>query len=204
MGNQPSAPSAPPPVLPATSIPPLPPPCDLECQKQKKLASLKQAFDSADPEQDPVGYEKARVAYYTLLNGPGWLAQEKNKIASQEVEPVLKTYQQQYDSLKGEQQSQSIFKNLADGLKSQQVADESSNAYLTKHLTSEKDKAETADRLNQLNAGTPYSPPQLSAYLSWAIDIVIALLGIFVAYKVYTRFVGQIAMSPVVPDLTSA
>ena len=201
MGNQPSSPQAPapPPEIPV-NIPPLPPSCDLECQKQKQLVTLKQAMDSAHGTD---GYEKARIAYFTLLNGPGWLAQEKGRIAKEDVEPVLSSYTQQYNALRGEQQSQSIFKNLASVLKSQEGADEESNRFLKQQLTAEKDKATTQDRINQLNAGTPYSPPQLSRYVSWAIDIVIAILGLFVAYKVYTRFFGQITMSTDVPVLTS-
>jgi hypothetical protein len=186
-----------------SSIPPLPPPCDLDCQKQKQLALLKKKLDDVDPEKDPAGYQKARIAYFTLLNGPGWLAQEKHRIASQEVEPVLKTYQKQYDSLKGEQQTHGVFKNLADSLKAKSDGDEKGNTYLNRQLMLEKDKAETADRLNQLNAGTPYTPPETNKYISWAIDILIAILGLFVLYKVYTRFFGQVSMSPAVPDLTS-
>ena len=156
-------------------------------------------MDSTDPSQDPSGYEKARIAYFTLLNGPGWLAQEKGRIAKEEVEPTLSSYTQQFNALKGEQQSQSIFTNLANVLKTQEGADEESNRFLKQQLTNEKDKAQVSDRLNQLNSGTP----QISQYLSWAIDILIVLLGLFVAYKGYTKFFGQLTMSPNVPDLTS-
>lgn len=203
MGNQPSGPTQPPvSQSPAQLLPPLPPPCDMECQKQKKLVLLKQAYDSANQETDPVGYEKARIAYFTLLNGPGWLAQEKHRIASQEVEPILKSYREQYNTLKGEQQSQSIFKNLADALTAQEGADKQSNSFLQKQLTIEKDKANTLDRLNQLNTGTPYSNPQMGQYLSWLIDAIITILAIFVGYKVYDKFFGKFSMSSS-PDLTS-
>ena len=70
MGNQPSA-SAP--KTPTTSQPPLV--CDLNCQKEKDLALLKTKLDDAEKtkDTDPDGYSKARIAYYTLLNGQGWL-----------------------------------------------------------------------------------------------------------------------------------
>ena len=88
MGNQPSSPTPAPPSASPPSIPPLPPPCDLQCQKEKQLVLLKQNLDAANKQSDPEGYEKARIAYFTLLNGPGWLAQEKQRIAKQEVEPT--------------------------------------------------------------------------------------------------------------------
>lgn len=197
MGNQPSSPQTP----TATSVsvpPPLPPQCDLDCQKQKKLTLLKQALDAADPIKDPDGYEKARIAYFTLLNGPGWLANEKHKIASEEVEPVLKSYKQQYDALQGEIQSQGVFKNLADMLKSQESSDEQSNAFLKESLESEKDKARVADRLNELGG-----PSQTSSYMSWIVDFVIAILGFFVVYKLYMRFSSPTIMSQSLPVLSS-
>lgn len=180
-----------------SGIPPLPPPCDLECQKQKKLVTLKQDFDAKDPEKDPEGYEKARIAYYTLLNGPGWLAQEKHRIAKEEVEPVTASYQQQYDALNGEKQTQSIFTTLERGLKAQLGADEGDSSFLEKQLQTEKDKAQTLDRMVDLG-GSPTS----YAWVSWVIDIIITLLAIFVAYKAYSRFFASTSVNPV-SDLTS-
>jgi hypothetical protein len=175
--------------------PPLPPPCDLECQKQKKLVTLKRDLDSRDPIKDPEGYERARIAYYTLLRGQGWLAQEKSRVAKEEVEPVLSSYRQRFDSLKGEQQVHSTFKTLADAQKVQEQIDEEDGNTLKKYLQTEKDKAQVADRSAQLG-GIP------SSYWGWIIDIIIALLGILVVYKGYTRFFGQITVTTT-PDLTS-
>lgn len=198
MGNQPSAPAPTLSPLPATISPPLPPPCDMQCQKEKQLALLKSTMDSTDPDSDPTGYEKARISYFTLLNGPGWLAQEKSRIAKEDVEPVLSSYTTQFNAMKSEKQTGTIFSNLATALKSQQSADEQSNQYLKKQLTSEKDKAQTSDRLVQLGGGESPSP-----YISWAFDILIAILGLFVAYKVFTRFSGSITISQSPADLTS-
>jgi hypothetical protein len=198
MGNQPSSPQPSPPAPDVPQLPPLPPPCDMECQKQKDLALLKQNLDSTDPVSDPSGYEKARISYFTLLNGPGWLAQEKGRIAKEDVEPVLSSYTTQFNSLKGEQQSQGTFTKLANVLKSQQAADEQSNSFLKKQLISEKDKAQVSDRLSQLGA-----PSSSSSYVPWIIDILITLLAIFVAYKGYLRFFGTNRVSPDVPVLSS-
>lgn len=184
MGNQSSAPEPPPPP-PQQIPPPLPPPCDLECQKQKNLDLLKTAFDQAaeNQDQDPAGYEKARIAYYTLLNGPGWLATEKQRIANEDVKPVLDDYNSKYKSLKSEQQSQSIFTNLANVLKSQESSDLESNAFLKKQLNEEKDKAQILDRLNSLN-----SMPEQTSYIPIILDIVYVLLMIAIVYVGYTKF----------------
>lgn len=176
MGNTPS--------IPSPQAPPPPPPvpvCDLECQRQKQLAELKLALDSA---KDPESREKARVAYYTLLYGQSWLVKEKQRIAKQDVEPILSKYRIDYEALKGEQKTQSMFKNLEDALKAQEMADEQSGGFLKKQLTAEKDQALVMDRLNAL--GTPAQPP--TNWLGILMDIIITILGLIVLYLLFSKF----------------
>ena len=107
MGNQPSAPS-PPPQSTTSNVPPVVPPvCDNECQKQKTLSGLKAVLDqkTLTKDTDPEGYEQARIAYYTALNGQGWLAKEKEKIAKDEIKPKISTYTAQYNDLKTQQKN---------------------------------------------------------------------------------------------------
>ena len=181
MGNQPSAP--PPPS--SSPLPPLPPPCDPNCQKQKDLELLKAALDTAteNQDQDPAGYEKARIAYYTLLNGQGWLNTEKQRIATDEVQPVLNKYKTQYNSLKSDKQSQSIFTNLSNALISQKDSDKADNAFLKKQLINEKDKLDIINRLNVLTSVSPQS----GSYIPLIIDIIIGILIIGVLYIGFTK-----------------
>lgn len=191
MGNQPSSPQPSPAAPEATpmTIPPLPPPCDMECQKQKNLALLKTALDTADEnkEQDPAAYEKARIAYYTLLNGQGWLQSEKQRIAKQEVEPLLRSYTTKYNALKGEQQSQKVFVNLQSVLKSQEQSDLTDTSFFKKQL--EKERSQT-DVLNRLNSLQPDSTSSFSVfqYIPILIDFVIFLLALIVLYLLITKF----------------
>jgi hypothetical protein len=183
MGNQPSAPTPPaPPAAPSPPPPPpLPPPCDPNCQKQKDLVLLKTALDTAteNQDQDPAGYEKARIAYYTLLNGQGWLNTEKQRIATQDVQPVLNNYNTQYNALKGEKQSQSIFTNLSNALTAQENVDSADNAFLKKQMAIEKDRADVMNRMNELASGTPENP---QGYMPLIIDILIGILIVGVIY----------------------
>jgi hypothetical protein len=174
--------------------------CDLKCQKEKDLALLKSNLDKVDKKKNPTEYENARIAYYTLLNGQGWLQAEKQRIAKQDVEPVLSNYRTQYDALKGEKKSQSMFTQLMNHLKSQ---DDDSD-FLNKQMNLEKDKADVLDRMNELNAGTPVSTPTPTgfyAYIPIIIDIVIALLGIAVLYLIYSKFMLTPVEDESVPEM---
>jgi len=163
----------------------------MDCQRQKQLALLKSALDQATLTRDsnPEGYEQARIAYYTTLNGQSWLVQEKTDIAKSEIEPVLRSYSDKLDALKGEIQSQKVFADLAGMLKSQESSDEQDNAFLTKQLSREKDHTAVLNRMNELGSPAPISitipntPPWYQIYFWW---IVIGVLVIIVGGVVWT------------------
>lgn len=178
MGNAPSSarptPQPPPP-------PPLPPVCDLDCQRQKDLAVLKTALDNSNKTTDPAGYNKARVAYYTLLEGPGWLDKERKTLAQNEVLPILNNFNSQFDSLKKEEESNKMFVNLADSLRAKSEADDYDSQYLKRVLEAETDKARVESRTNELNFNS-------GSYLPFLMDALIALLLISVAFLLITKF----------------
>jgi hypothetical protein len=181
MGNSPSAPSAAPSAPPPPPPPPLPPVCDLNCQRQKDLAVLKTALDNSNKTTDPAGYNKARVAYYTLLEGPGWLDKERKTLAENEVLPILNKFNGQFESLKKEEESNKMFVNLADSLRAQSKEDDYDSQYLKRVLEAEKDKAGVESRMNELNFNS-------DSYLPLLLDGLIALLLIGVAVLLIMKF----------------
>lgn len=180
MGNQPSQPSA-----PSAPPPPLPPVCDADCQRQKLLSGLKTTLDqkTETKDQDPEGYEQARIAYFTALNGQGWLATEKSRIAKEEISPKITGYTNQYKQLTGKEDSQKVFVNLMNSLKAQEVEDDEDLHSLKKQLTVEKDKVSVLNRLSSLS-----SPSQPSTnYLPIVLEVVMALLGLAILYMLYKK-----------------
>ncbi len=188
MGNQPSAPTASPQEK-AQFVPPPPPPvCDADCQRQKKLAGLKTTLDqkTLTKATDPEGYEQARIAYFTELNGQGWLAQEKDRIAKDEVSPKVTDYTNQYEQLKSQQKNQQVFLSMMDALKAEEAQDETDLAYLEKKANQEKDQADVLNRLAILNQGQ--TPVSTTNYWPIILQVAIVILGLFVVYLGYTKF----------------
>lgn len=183
MGNQPSQPI--PPSAAPLAPPPLPPVCDADCQRQKLLSGLKTTLDqkTGTKDQDPEGYEQARIAYFTALNGQGWLATEKSRIAKEEISPKITGYTNQYNQLTGQEQSQKVFVNLMNSLKAQEVEDEDDLHSLKKQLTQEKDKVSVLNRLSSLS--TPSQPS--TNYLPTVFEVLISLLGLAVLFMLYKK-----------------
>lgn len=180
MGNQSSAPDQPPPPPPPP--PPIAPPCDAACQRQKQLDGLQAALDQT--QEGTPEYEQARIAYYTLLNGQGWLATEKDRIAREEITPVTTVYSAKYADLTGQQKEQAIFVNLAAALKQQEASDKEDNKFLDKQF--KKGAAETA--IEERKFDLQQSGSSGTDWLPYLFDALILILGIFILYKVYAKF----------------
>jgi len=201
MGNQQSLPPPPVPSAPAPP-PPIPPVCDSACQRQKLLDGLKLTLDQKEETQDtdPEGYEQARIAYYTALNGQGWLTDEQNRIAQDEIEPVISGYTNQYNSLNNQIKTNQVFTNLAASLQTEQKEDEEDLKFLKKQFQKEKDQVDVLNRLTTLTN----SPSQTSSsnLLPMLADLGIVILGLFVVYMIYSKFPiikGWFVSQPAVP-----
>jgi len=187
MGNQPSAP-APPTSTTTQFAPPPPPVCDADCQRQKKLAGLKTTLDqkTLTKATDPEGYEQARIAYFTEVNGQGWLAEEKQRIANDEISPTITQYTNQYEQLKSQQKNQQVFLNLINALKAEQSQDETDLDYLEKKANQEKDQVDVLNRLAVLNQGSePVTPTN---YWPTIVQVVIGILVLVIVYLIYSKF----------------
>ena len=168
----------------------------MACQRQKQLDGLKTALDTAtsNKESDPEAYEKARIAYHTLLEGNTWLASEKDRIAKQEIEPVLSQYSTQYNELKNRKKQQDIFVNLAATLKKQEKGSEEELAFLNNETGKEKVDTDVINRLTQLK-GAPI--PQFD-WMSYLLYGIIGVLGLYVVYLLITKIIKYVYPSPAI------
>lgn len=167
----------------------LPPVCDADCQRQKKISGLITALESKSltKDIDPVGYQQARTAYYIEVEGPDWLEKEKQRILIDEIEPVMNSYRTQFDTLKDDRKSQVVFANLINSLKSDQTANDEELRHLNKKFQKYSDKADVLNRLNELNPQETKIVHKKS-YLPTIIDVILAVLGIFIVYTLYRKF----------------
>jgi len=90
--------------------------------KIDKSVKLKTAFTSlqdaeAARDQAPDAYQSARIAYYTMVKGEGWIEQEKNRIANVEAQPVVNDYLRQYNELEKKRDQQKSVLEVANAMK---------------------------------------------------------------------------------------
>lgn len=149
----------------------------LQDERNKQIQNAYLLMKNATPD----AYEQARINYYTLKEGQGWIRSEKERIITNEIDPFLN-------------QLSTEFKELSSGTyiddKPNEIGDESESRYLKKLLMKEKDKVSIRNRLLVLGGSNDTS------WIPFILDIFIGILGLAIIYFLingkFTKLVSSI------------
>ena len=136
----------------------------MQKQREQELADALVTMKNAPPD----AYEQARIHYFTLKEGQGWLRTEKERLANSEIDPFLKQMTDKYESGK---------QSWSPPEQSGEIGDEVETRYLHRRLLEEKDKVGVARRLTMFG-----SQVVQTSWLPFILDILIALMGIACVY----------------------
>jgi len=161
--------------------------CDIECQRNKELRRLSSAMVDAiqNKEQDPEGYEKARVAYNTYKHGQAWAHVDTEQKAKEAAQPILDSYQQQFDQMKTAMAYNSALQQAKQDAMSGQAGDEDEIRFIHEQIQKERDEASVYQRMNELGS----VPPSVYSWLPTFLDLC---LGLTILYLVYQVYVGKL------------
>jgi hypothetical protein len=152
--------------------------------KGKTLAGLKAQMESS---KNPADREQARLAYFTTLNGQDWLQKEKERIAKEELEPMLVDYRNKFNALKQQQKTQSMFVTLMN----QNVSD---SHFVDEKLKRQESNTGALVRLNELTPTQAYF-----SFFPFLLDILLVILGLTFVYLVYSK-IRRFVSSPSVVE----
>jgi hypothetical protein len=141
----------------------------IEEHKKKELKEALDLMNSAPPES----YEQARIHYYTLKEGQGWLRTEKERLATIEVDPILSELTSRFTKINQIPQYNEP---------THEIGDEAETRYLHRRFLEEKDKVGVANRLNQL--GFSEVP---NSWIPYVLDILISLIGLVCVYLLFIK-----------------
>jgi hypothetical protein len=165
--------------------------CDIECQRAKELKKLSSDMVTAaqNKAKDPEGYEKARQAYYTVKEGQGWLSQEKEKKANEDVQPILDSFQKKFDDMKDAMKYQSALEQAKQDLLNSEVGDESEIKYVHAEVQKEKDQADVYRRSKELQD----LPMNVYSWLPTFLDLVLGILILYIVFQIFVQ--GKLTVS---------
>lgn len=166
-------------------------------EEQLKARAFKAFQDAArNKDSDPDTFEAARMRYYTLSKGPAWLTQEKQKITSEKLDPILNEYRDMYTSLSSEADVQRAYTDSIEGIRNKQSDIKSSaqqqTSYFQKLLDQEKQKKSAFDRFVELTSPAyaakadptqeaPFVVQYFASFPSSFRIILDVILGLFIA-----------------------
>jgi hypothetical protein len=161
--------------------------CDIACQRNKQLSSLQIALHKAtvNKNKDPEAYEQARINYYTVKDGEGWLRTEKEKKANMVIDPIIAQYQQKYIDMQVAEARQQAKEQARKDVQNEQVGDEDDIRFVHDLIQKQHDSAGVHRRLLQLGGSNVEAGP---SWLPTALDVTIGLLILGVVYYGYRKY----------------
>ena len=128
-----------------------------EARKQRAFKAFQDAARNKD--KDPETFEAARMRYYFLTKGPAWFKQEKKRISSEKIDPIIADYRDIYTSLQAEEEIQRGYTDSIEVIKNKQEKIKDStvkqSSFFDKLLDTEKMKKSTYDRYIELTSPSP-------------------------------------------------
>ena len=155
---------------------------DKQKQKDDAFRQLQEAENVRD--KSPEAYERARVGYYSLTQGPEWVEQEKERIAKVDVEPVLSQYRTNHETIKSRQENQQRTQDIMNSVKEGVLTLKDDFKYTTNIFKDQIENLKSEINIERRGREKPVS--ESTDFYKW-ID---ALLNLFIiAGLIYAVFV---------------
>lgn len=139
---------------------------------QDKFKALQSAENVRD--QAPEAYQKARMDYYTTLNGEGWLDQERERISKSEVEPKVQSYANTYTDLTNRLDKQQQTYDIVVGVKDKMLSMKDDFQYTTRTFAKQIEELKS-----QINIERKKRSDEQQSVYSW-LDAIFNVLIIII------------------------
>jgi hypothetical protein len=173
-------------------------PSQEEARKQRAFKAFQDAARNKD--KDPETFEAARMRYYFLTKGPAWFKQEKKRISSEKIDPIIADYRDIYTSLQAEEEIQRGYTDSIEAIKNKQEKIKDSTlkqtSFFDRLLDTEMMKKSAYDRYIELTspssvgvAGPTPNVPRIVQYFSSfpstfkiILDVILGILILAILY----------------------
>jgi hypothetical protein len=134
----------------------------------------------------PEAYQVARTAYYTLLKGSGWVNEERERIAKADVDPVIKQYRSNVDTIAGQSQQQARILDVVNGVKDKVVSLKDDFTYSASTLGKQLEKVKSQIVMDTRKREA--EPETLAwTWVDGILNVVLAAALLYAAYILYRK-----------------
>jgi hypothetical protein len=151
--------------------------------KSKQIQDAFVALQNAENVRDqaPSAYQVARTAYYTLVKGPQWVNEERNRVASSEVAPEIQKYREAAEAINLRKNEQQKTIDIVNGIKDKVLSLKDDFQYSVSTFSDQLEKVKM-----QLNMENRSREKERDTTWVWVDVILNALLVIVLLYAIYT------------------
>ena len=159
------------------------------------------ALQTAENARDtaPDAYQAARTAYYTLVNGPTWVEQEKNRIANVEAQPIVNGYVARYNDIQAKKNQQQSTIEVVNGVRDKILTVKDDLVFSVSTFQKQID-----DIKNQINKNRVKQAQTIAATSSWVdtfLNWVIALVTLIAIVLLGRRFMTKGGPAPTIEEV---
>jgi len=161
---------------------------DANVDKQVKISTAFATLQAAENARHvaPDAYSAARIAYYTLVKGDSWLAEEQARIAQVEAQPVVNGYVAQYNGIKAKKDQQQSTIDVVNGVRDKILTVKDDLKFSVSTF-----QKQIGDIKNQINKDKIEQSQSIAAASSWVdtfLNWVIALVTLVAIVLLVRRF----------------
>jgi uncharacterized membrane protein len=151
---------------------------------QQTLFDAENARDS-----NPDGYQQARVSYYTLLQGNGWLTTEERRVRNA-VEQDVQGYQERILSLSKRLDAQSQYSDIVRNTSERVLQAKDDLQFMVDSFSEQLDKinVQKEKQVREASERVLSSFEWIDVALNWAIVITLLFAIGIVGYRLYQKY----------------
>lgn len=171
-----------------------------QIDKNTRLDDAYRALQTAENvrDQSPQAYQDARIRYYTLLRGDGWVNEESQRIAAAEANPKVDQYRQIQTDLKTRlnQQQQTI--DVVNSVKDKVLSMKDDFAHTTNTFSKQ-----IAELKNQIELEKKKTVVEKAEMFSW-VDLFLNILITILVFGLLITIVRKTMSKPPTTTYTSS
>lgn len=158
-----------------------------DSQIENAKITLFEAEEGRD--ENPDGYQQARVNFYTLLQGDGWVTTEEQRVRNQ-VEREVQTYQERILSLSKRLDAQSQYSDIIRNTSDRVLQAKDDLQFMVDSFAEQLNKinVEKEKQIRESKERVLSSFQWIDTALNWAIIIVLVVAVGIVGYRLYQKY----------------
>ena len=174
-------------------------------EKVGKERRVKDAFQRLQDtenarDQAPDAYQKARIDYYTLVKGDGWLAEERARVVKSEVDPIIQKYQNEYVALTAQLNQQTQAYDTMRGIKDKVFRVKDDLTYSADVLMGQVQKVRSQITLDRRKRETGEGAPDWFGWVDMLLNVLLVVALIAASWFVFKK----LAQKPTTPAFMEA